>query len=150
MRATFLWLSRLIAVLVVVQAMTIVFAVSGLFNWIGSQGGALDESVYKSWADTPPTFTGAVGHFIHLMAGERVFPVLALLLLIVAFFAKVSKGVAMAAVILVLVLLQAWTGIEGKNMPYLGLWHGLGAFLIFGAAMAAAMAAKKSPPSAAA
>jgi hypothetical protein len=145
MRATYLWLARLIALSVVVQAMTIVFAVSGLFNWIGSKGGALDESVLKSWADTPPTFTGAIGHGIHLLAGERVIPVIALLLLIVAFFAKVTKGVAVAAVIFVLVLLQAWTGLEGKNLPYLGLWHGLGAFLIFGAAMAAAMAAKKAP-----
>lgn len=145
MRATYLWLARLIALAVVIQAMTITFAVSGLFNWIGSKGGSIDESVYKSWADTPPTFLGAIGHGIHLLAGERVIPVIALLLLLVAFFAKVTKGVAIAAVILVLVLLQAWTGIEASNLPYLGLWHGLGAFLIFGAAMAAAMLAKKSP-----
>jgi len=145
MRATFLWLSRLLALLVVVQAMTIVFAVSGLFSWVINDGGVLDEATYKSWQDAPPTWTGAIGHGIHLMAGERVFPVLALLLLIVAFFAKVPKGIPVAAVIFVLVLLQAVTGIKGHGMPYLGLWHGLGAFLIFGASMAAAMMAKKSP-----
>jgi hypothetical protein len=151
MRATYLWLSRLIALLVVVQAMTIVFAVSGLFHWIGSGGGSVDETVYKDWqGGAKPPFPEAIGHLIHLMAGERVIPVLALLLLIVAFFAKVNKGVAMAAVILVLVIVQAWTGLEGHNMPYLGLWHGLGAFLIFGAAMAGAMAAKKAPGAAAA
>jgi hypothetical protein len=150
MRATFLWLSRLLALLVVVQAMTIVFAVSGLFSWVINDGGVLDEATYKNWQDQPPTWTGAIGHGIHLLAGERVFPVLALLLLIVAFFAKVPKGVAVAAVILVLVLLQTISGIKGHTMPYLGLWHGLGAFLIFGAAMAAAMMAKKSTSNAAA
>jgi len=145
MRSAFLWLSRLMALFVVVQAMTIVFAVSGLFSWVINDGGVLDESTYKNWESTPPTWTGAIGHGIHLLAGERVIPVVALVLLIVSFFAKVPKGVAVAAVIFVLVLLQTVTGIKGHTMPYLGLWHGLGAFLIFGAAMAAAMMAKKAP-----
>jgi hypothetical protein len=149
MRATYLWLSRLLALLVVVQAMTIVFAVSGLFSWVINDGGVLDESTYKSWQDSPPTWTGAIGHGIHLLAGERVIPVIALLLLIVSFFAKVPKGVAIAAVLFVLVLAQTVSGIKGHAMPYLGLWHGLGAFLIFGAAMAGAMAAKKAPDAAA-
>lgn len=145
MRATYLWLARIIAILVVVQAMTIVFAVSGLFNWIADKGGALDASVLKSWDETPPTFTGAIGHFIHLMSGERLIPALALLLVIVAFFAKVSQGVAIALALFVLVLAQTFSGLYAQGMPYLGLWHGLGAFLVFGAAMAAAMKAKESP-----
>lgn len=142
MRATYLALARLLALLVVVQAMTIVFAVSGLFNWIAEQGGALDASVLESWDETPPTFTGAIGHFIHFMSGERVIPVIALLLLVVSFFAKVPKGVGIAVAIAVLVGLQVYSGLEGQSLPYLGLWHGLGAFLLFGAAMGAAMAAK--------
>ena len=146
MRTTYLWLARLIALAVVVQAMSITFAVAGLFNWIGSKGGVVDESVYKGWqSGMRPPFPEAVGHLIHLRAGEQVIPVIALLLLIVAFFAKVPKGVPIAGVILVLVLLQTWSGLEGHNMPYLGLWHGFGAFMIFGAAMAGAMAAKTSP-----
>ncbi|HUS22252.1 MAG TPA: hypothetical protein VMZ66_09605 [Aeromicrobium sp.] len=146
MRAAYLWLARLIAVLVVVQAMTIVFAVSGLFNWITEKGGSLDASVVKSWDDTPPTFTGAIGHLLHVEVGEKLMPALALLLLIVAFFAKVSQGVAIALVLLVLVILQILAGMNADNMPYLGLWHGLNAFLIFGAAMAAAMKAKEVRP----
>src|SRR5688572_21676673 len=96
MRAAYLWLARLIALLVVVQAMTIVFAVAGLFNWITEEGGSVDASVVAAWDQTPPTFTGAIGHFIHWFAGERVFPALALLLLIISFFAKVSQGVVIA------------------------------------------------------
>jgi hypothetical protein len=150
MRAAYLWLARIISLLVVVQAMTIVFAVSGLFHWISAEGGAVDDSVLKGWDAAPPTFTGAIGHFIHWIMGERVIPVLALLLLVVAFFAKVSRGVAVALVLLVLTLAQTATGLFGQQMPYLGLWHGLGAFLMFGAAMAAAMLAKKEPAAASA
>ena len=148
MRAAYLWLARIIALLVVVQAMTIVFAVSGLFHWISAEGGAVDDSVVKGWDATPPTFTGAIGHFIHLMTGERVLPALALLLVIVAFFAHVSRGVVLALVLLVLVILQTFSGLFGDQMPYLGLWHGLGAFLVFGTAMAAAMKAKEAPAAA--
>jgi hypothetical protein len=142
MRAAYLWLARLIALLVVVQAMTITFAVAGLFHWISDDGGVVDDSVVKGWDQNPPTFEGAIGHFIHWMAGERVFPALALLLLIVSFFAKVSKGVVIALVLFVLVILQTVSGLYADGMPYLGLWHGLNAFLIFGASMAAAMKAK--------
>jgi len=149
MRAAYLWLARIITLLVVVQAMTIVFAVAGLFHWI-EKGGSIDASVVSDWDTTRPTFTGAVGHYIHGLAGERVFPVLALLLLIISFFAKVSQGVVLALVLLVLVLLQTFTGLYGDKMPYLGLVHGLNAFLIFGAAMAAAMKAKEPAAAAAA
>jgi hypothetical protein len=150
MRAAYLWLARLIAVLVVVQAMTIVFAVAGLFNWITEKGGVLDAAVVKSWDETPPTFTGAIGHFLHVEVGEKLMPVLALLLLIVALFAKVSQGVVIALVLLVLVVAQLLAGQNADQMPYLGLFHGFNAFLIFGAAMAAAMKAKGVPAAAAA
>jgi hypothetical protein len=150
MRAAYLWLARLISLLVVVQAMTITFAVAGLFHWITDGGGVVDDSVVKSWDQNPPTFEGAIGHFIHLTAGERVIPPLALLLLIVSFFAKVSKGVVIALVLLVLVVLQTVSGLYADGMPYLGLFHGLNAFLIFGAAMAAAMKAKGATATAAA
>jgi len=151
MRAAYLWLSRLIAVLVVVQAMTITMAVAGLFGWITNEGGAVDASVVKSWDETPPTFTGAFGHYYHsVIAGQMLIPAVALLLVIVSFFAKVPQGVAIAASILVLVVLQIVTAMNGQSVPYLGLWHGLGAFLIFGAAMAAAMKAKQAPASASA
>ena len=148
MRAAYLWLARLISLLVVIQAMTIVFAVAGLFNWITEKGGSVDASVVAGWDQTPPTFTGAIGHYIHWLTGERVFPALALLLLIVSFFAKVSQGVVIALVLFVLVILQTVTGLYGDKMPYLGLIHGLNAFLIFGAAMAAAMKAKETPAAA--
>ena len=150
MRTAYLNLARLLSLLVVIQAMTITFAVAGLFNWVTEKGGALDASVVKSWDETRPTFTGAIGHFIHAsINGQMVIPLVALLLLIVSFFAGVPRGVTIALVIVVLVALQIWSGINAQGMPYLGLWHGLGAFLIFGAAMGAAMAAKQANETAA-
>ena len=143
MRTTYLNLARILALLVVVQAMTIAFAVSGLFHWIDEKGGALDASVLEGWDQTPPTFTGSIGHFVHaFINGQMVLPLVALLLLIVSFFAKVPKGVAIAVGIVVLVVLQILSGIQAGHIPYLGLWHGLGAFLILGAAMAAVISVK--------
>jgi len=149
-RATYLWLARIITALVVVQAMTIAFAVSGLFNWITEKAGMVDAAKVKSWDQTPPTFTGAIGHLLHVEMGEKLIPALALLLLIVSFFAKVSRGVVMALVLLVLVIVQVLSGIKADDLPYLGLLHGFNAFLIFGVAMAAAMKAKAVPEAAAA
>jgi len=145
-RATYLWLARLMSLLVVIQAVTITFAVSGLFHWITEKGGSVDASVVKSWDDTPPTFTGAIGHLLHVEMGEKLIPAIALLMLVVSFFAKVSKGVVLAVVLLALVVLQVLAGQNAQHIPYLGLWHGLNAFLIFGVAMAAAMKAKEAPP----
>jgi hypothetical protein len=149
MRTAYLNLARLLALLVVIQAMTAVFAMAGLFHWITEQGGVLDDSVYKSWEENHPTFTGAIGIPIHTQTGQIVIPVVALLLLIVAFFAKVPRGVAMAVVIIVLVALQILAGMNASHIPYLGLWHGVGALLIFGSAIGAAMAAKQAKETAA-
>jgi hypothetical protein len=144
MRATYLVLSRLIALLVVVQAMMIVWAISGLFKWV-DDGETLDKSVMEGWADEPPTFDGAIGHFLHaLVLGQGAIPLAGLLLLIVAFFAKVPRGVMLAAVVVVLIVIQILLGINAQGTPLFGMLHGLNAFLLFGAAMAASMAAKNA------
>ena len=142
MRKTYLVLARLIALLVVVQAMMIVWAISGLFKWIDG-GETLDKSVMEGWESEPPTFDGAIGHFLHaLVLGQGVIPLAGLLLLIVAFFAKVPRGVMLAAVVVVLIVIQVLLGINSQGTPLFGMLHGLNAFLLFGAAMAASMAAK--------
>jgi hypothetical protein len=144
MRKTYLVLARLIALLVVVQAMMIVWAISGLFKWI-DDGETLDKSVMDGWADDPPTFDGAIGHFLHaLVLGQGVIPLAGLLLLIVAFFAKVPRGVMLGAVVVVLIVIQILLGINAQGTPLFGMLHGLNAFLLFGAAMAASMAAKNA------
>ena len=74
---------------VVIQAMVMVFAIAGLFKWI-SDGATLDQSVIDGWEDDPPTWTGSIGHFIHVMNGQFLIPLLGIALLIVSFFAAVN------------------------------------------------------------
>ena len=142
MRKTYRVLADIIAVLVVVQAAMMVWAIAGLFSWIDG-GATLDKSVIEGWENEPPTFEGSIGHFIHLMSGTFLIPLIGLLLLIVSFFAKVPRGVALAATVVVLIVIQYLAGFLAEpDMPYLGLVHGANAFLLFGAALVAAKAAK--------
>ena len=127
-------LAGVIAVEVVLQAMFIVFAVAGLFHWINDEGGSLDASVVKSWESDPPTWTGAIGHFLHSTNGQFLIPLLALALLILSFFAKVAGGTKWAAIVLGLVVIQVILGLTADSLPALGLLHGLNAFLLFAGA----------------
>ena len=68
-----------------------VFAIAGLFKWI-DDGATLDKSVIEAWEDDPPTWTGSIGHFIHVMNGTFLIPLLGIILLIVSFFAAVNGG----------------------------------------------------------
>ena len=141
MRMTYLVLARTIAILVVVQAMTMVFAVAGFFTWI-DDGGSADSSTLKE--GNFPEFTGDVGFMIHGISGMNAIPLVALLLLIVSFFAKVPRGVLFAVVVVVSTALQVVVGILAHDTPIVGLVHGLNAFILFGAALAAAQAAKNA------
>ena len=145
MRKTYRVLASTIAVLVVVQAMMIVWSIAGLFTWI-DDGNTLDKSVVEGWADEPPTFDGAIGHFIHaFINGTLLIPLVGILLLIVSFFAKVPRGVALAAAIVVSIVVQYLAGTFAEpGMAYLGLVHGLNAFILFGLAVFAAKSAKEA------
>lgn len=141
MRKAYRILADIIAVGVVVQSMAMVWAIAGLFHWIDSGGGSLDSAVLDSWDDDPPDFQGAVGFMIHGMVGTMVIPVIALALLIVAFFAHVPGAVKWAGVVVVSVIVQVVAGMAGFDAPWLGLVHGLNAFVLFAAAIMAARAA---------
>jgi hypothetical protein len=143
MRLTYLILARIIAILVVIQAMTMVFAVAGFFHWI-DDGNTADKSVFESWQDNPPDFVGSLGFLIHGVSGMNVIPALALLLLIVSFFAKVPRGVLIAVVVVLSTALQIFMGLAAHGTPVLGLVHGFNAFILFGAALAGAQAAKNA------
>jgi hypothetical protein len=143
MRKTYRVLADIIAIEVVIQAMLIVWGIAGLFNWI-DEGATLDKSVVKGWDKDPPTFEGAIGHFIHGMNGQFLIPLIGLALLVVSFFAKVPRGTTLAVVIVVTIAVQVIAGLTADAVPYIGLVHGLGAFIIFGTALAAAKAAKQA------
>ncbi len=146
MRTTYRVLAGLIALLVVVQAGMIAYAIGGVFSWIDA-GNTLDKSVVEGWEDNPPDFDGAIGSFFHFfIIGTILIPLLGLLLLIVSFFAKIQRGAVLALVVVLAIVAQYLLGnfAARTSTPLLSLLHGLNAFVVFGSAMAASMAAKNA------
>jgi hypothetical protein len=129
MRTAYRTLAALIALEVVIQAMVMVFAISGLAIWI-DEGGVADAAAFEGEAPFPEF----VGLIVHGINGMMVVPALALLLLISSFFAKVPQGVKWAAIVLVLVVTQVALGLFGHEASIFGALHGLNAFLLLGAA----------------
>jgi hypothetical protein len=140
MRLLYRILAFIIAVEVAIQAAVMVWAVAGLYVWVDG-GGVLDSAVLQS--EEAPPFDEALGFMLHGMNGMMVIPALALILLIVSFFAKVRGGVVRALVLLVLIVLQVFLGLWGHEAAILGLFHGLNAFLIYGGALMAGIRARK-------
>jgi hypothetical protein len=126
-------LAYIIAAEVVVQASMVAFAVFGLGVWVDKDGGVLDKATLES----EPDFTGALGFAIHGMNGMMLIPLIALIFLIVSFFAKIPGGVAWAASVFGLVILQVFLGLFGHETPYLGLLHGANALAVFSVAFMA-------------
>jgi hypothetical protein len=123
MKLAYQWLARLIALGVLLQMAFIAFGTFEVFNTV-EDGRA---------------FTGEredynAGQMLHAVFGEMVIPLLALLLLIVSFFAKVPRGVPFALAVLGLVVLQFLLALVSFEAPVIGLLHGLNAFAIAGVA----------------
>ena len=143
MRTAYRVLAWLMAAEVLVQGAAISWAVFGLGRWIQG-GGVLDKSVMESEASAFPEETGFMVHGIN---GQMVVPVLALALLVVAFFARLPRGVALAGAVVGLVALQVVLGMVAHGVPFLGLLHGANALLLFAvAAMAAHRAGRPVGP----
>lgn len=134
MRAVYRVLAWLVAVEVLVQAAAITWAVFGLGQWIQG-GGVLDKSVMESEVQAFPAETGFM---VHGLNGQMVVPVLALLLLVVSFFATVPRGVALAGGVVGLVAVQVALGMLGHGLPWLGLLHGANALALVAVAVVAA------------
>ncbi|WP_410786123.1 hypothetical protein [Kribbella sp. C-35] len=138
MRSVYRALAGLIAIGVLVQAAAIALA------WF---------TVIKD-VDGGSVFTedsGAnVGHTIHTIVGSGVIPLLAILLLIISFFAKVDGGVRWALYVFGLVALQFGLAAAAFGAPVIGALHGLNAFALLAVAgmasrRAAGPAAVESP-----
>lgn len=137
MRTTYRVLAYVVALEVAVQAAAIAFAVFGLTTWI-DEGGTLDKATIES-EDT--TFTGVTGFMVHGLNGEMIIPLIAVVLLVVSFFAKVPGGVRWAGFVLLAVVVQVLLGMFAHGLPALGMLHGLNALILFAVAVRAAMRA---------
>ena len=133
MKSVYKVLAFLVAAEVAIQASMMAFAVAGLGIWVDKEGGVLDKATFES----EPDFTGAVGFMVHGINGMMVIPLLALVFLIVSFFAKVPGGVKWAALVLLAVVVQVALGIYGHENAVFGMLHGLNALLLFSLAFMA-------------
>jgi hypothetical protein len=134
MRSVYRALAGLIAIGVLVQAMAIALA---WFTVVKDVDGGL---VFDKNSD------GNVGHVTHTIVGSGVIPLLAILLLIVSFFAKVDGGVRWALYVFGLVALQFGLAAVSFGVPAVGALHGLNAFALLAVA---AMAARRAGTAAA-
>lgn len=135
MRSAYKYLAYAIPICVVIQAMAIAVALFGL----GAYNS--DHALPKSMADSNVSFTGDFGFAVHGIMGQMVIPLIALLLLIVSFFAKVPNGTKWAAIVFGDVVLQVILAFVSFGAPVVGLLHGLNAFIVLGAGIMAVRAA---------
>jgi len=142
MRTAYRVFAYIIAAQVVIQAAAVAFAFSGLFNWIDKEGGVLDKAAIESEVE----FTGVAGFIIHGINGLMLIPLVALIFLIISFFAKVPGGVMWAGITFGLVVLQVTLGLLGSEGPIFGALHGANALAIFAIAIMAGMRAKTDVP----
>jgi hypothetical protein len=133
MRTTYRVLAYLVAAEVVIQAAAIAYALFGFFKFV-DDGAVIDKSTQESGV----TFDGLVGFIVHGINGTMIVPLLALVLLVVSFFAKVPGGGKWAGILLGLVVAQVLLGIFAHELPWLGGLHGLNALAVFSVALLAA------------
>ncbi|MET0999182.1 MAG: hypothetical protein ABWX73_10735 [Marmoricola sp.] len=134
MRATYRVLAHLIAGMVVIQAAAIAMWVFGLLHWLTDGDG---NTVTSQLADDRlEGVTGAAGITIHSF-GAIVVALLAIILLIVSFFAKIPGGVKWAGFVFLAVLLQWIIAIVSFETPALGFLHGANALVVLGVSLRA-------------
>ncbi len=127
MKQTYRVVAGLIALGVLVQAAAVAFGWFEVINEV-EDGFVLDEN-----------FEGNAGHVLHGIVGLGVIPALALILLIVSFFAakSVPQARMWGGIVFGVTLLQVALAIFGFSLPVIGALHGLNALLLLGAAIRA-------------
>ena len=149
MRSTYRFLAYAIAALVVVQAVAIAWAFFGLSNWI-EEGGVVNKA-YLECTDCESIGVAEWGFAIHMFFnGFVLIPLLSLILLIASFFAKVRGGVAMAAGLFGLIVLQVFVlpMLSREVGSGFGALHGLNALVMLGLAIMAGRRASSVTPAA--
>lgn len=136
MRTAYKVFAWLVALGVVVQSASMVYAIAGLGIWVDRDGGVLDKAAFES---EEQLFPEIVGFMIHGMNGMMVIPLLALILLIVSFFAKIPGGIMWAGLVLLTVIVQITLGLFGHEAAIFGLLHGINALVLLALAIYAGL-----------
>lgn len=140
MRKTYRILANTIAALVVVQAGAIAWAFFGLTNEIDKNGLVINKACLESDSGCGGGFTAEWGFAIHMFFnGTILIPLVTIILLVVSFFAKVPGGVKFAAIVFVLVALQAFVlpMLSREVGSGFGALHGINALVLMGMAIMA-------------
>ncbi len=118
MKSVYRYLALAIALGVVVQVMAIAL---GWFTALKDvDGGLVIDKNYE----------GNFGHMLHGIVGTMVIPLLALLLLVVSFFAHVAGGVKWALIVVGVVVLQIALAFVSFSVPAIGALHGINALAL--------------------
>jgi hypothetical protein len=138
MRAAYRILAMLIAIGVVLQA---AFIAVGWFTVIHAtdDGTVFDKNSDRNWAQAA-----------HGTVGIMVIPLIALLLLIVSFFARIPGGVKWAAITFGVTVIQIVFAFAGFSAPIVGALHGINAFALAAVASIAMRKARLAEPAQAA
>ncbi|GAA4079927.1 hypothetical protein [Nonomuraea soli] len=144
MKTTYKILAYVIAAEVAIQSMLIALGIAGLGKWV-SEGNIFEKSVMEGEGDLP--FPEVIGLMLHGVNGHIVIPALALILLIVSFFARIPGGAKFAGLVLALVAAQALLGgFSRGGIPWMGAVHGFNALLLFAAALYTGRRVAKTAP----
>lgn len=123
MRNVYRYLAMAIATGVVIQAAAIAFGAFDLLKAVDD--GTSVSGDYEN-----------VGLEIHVLLGDMVIPLLAIVFLVVGIVARAQPGaLKWAGIVFGLVLLQFLLGGFAHDMPGLGVLHGVNALLILLAAI---------------
>jgi heme A synthase len=139
MRSVYRVLAFVIAAEVMIQAAAVAYGVFGITKWV-DDGATLNKATME---DDSTSFSGLGGLMLHGMNGMMIIPLIALIFLIVSFFAKVPGGVKWAAFVLLAVVVQVALGLFSHEIPQLGALHGINALVLFGLAVTAGMRARR-------
>lgn len=115
-------------------------------NWITDEGGVVNKELLEC-DDCDMNFTAEWGFAVHMFFnGLLLIPLTSLILLIVSFFAKVPKGLTLAAVVFGLVLLQVFVlpALSREVGSGFGALHGVNALILFGFAVIAGQRASRA------
>jgi hypothetical protein len=88
--------------------------------------------------------TDNAGFITHAAVGDSLIPLLALLLLIISFFARIPGGVKWAAITFGVMVLQVVLAFAGRAVPLIGLLHGINAFALAAVASIAMRKARQA------
>jgi len=138
MKSAYRVLAGLICLLVLVQSASIALGTFGIIHFV--EGG---NDYTKAVGETGAAEAGGIGQSLHSI-GATAVTLVAIILLVVGFLAKIEDGLKWAVIVFVAVLLQWGFAIAAFQAPVVGLLHGVNAFVIFGTAMTAMQKAKAS------